>query len=67
MAQYIHSRTIHTITIDVNDDVIGKIEEGDEVEIILSSRFGQTRSKMGYTGVQRLVFGQEPKRPPSDY
>lgn len=31
------TRTTHTITIDLPDDVIGKIQHGDEVEVIFSS------------------------------
>ena len=45
MSQHISSRTIHTIHIDLQDDVLGKIEQGDEVEVILSSRLGMSTAK----------------------
>lgn len=45
MAQHIHSRTIHTVTIDLQDDILAKLEAGDEVEIVLQSRNGQSRAK----------------------
>lgn len=57
MAQQVQTRTIHTITIDVQDDVLSKIEEGDEVEVLLVSRYGATSSKkLTYRDIQRLVF-----------
>lgn len=56
MAQHIDSRTIHTIHIDLNDNILEKLEAGDEVEVVLSSRNGQTRAKkLSYTDVLDLL------------
>ena len=45
MAQSVETRTIHTIRIDLQDDVLAKIEQGDEVEVILQGRSGATTAK----------------------
>lgn len=37
MAIRSETRTTHTITIDLPDDVIGKIQYGDDVEVIFNS------------------------------
>ncbi len=37
MAIRSETRTTHTITIDLPDDVLAKIEAGDEVEVIFQS------------------------------
>ena len=58
MAQHIASRTVHTIHIDLNDDVLGKIEVMDEVEVVLSSRNGQTATrKLTYRDLRNLLEG----------
>lgn len=38
MAIHSDTRTIHTIHIDIPDDVMGKMEANDEIEIVLHSR-----------------------------
>ena len=38
MAIRSETRTIHTIVIDLPDDVIGSMETGDEIEVIFNSR-----------------------------
>ena len=65
MVQHVETRTIHTIFIDIEDKVLEKIEDGDEVEVVLQSRFGSTSSKMNYRAIQRVVFGNDmrPERP----
>lgn len=50
MAQHIDSRTIHTIRIDLQDDILGKIEQGDEVEVVLMTRSG------GITNAKKLTY-----------
>ena len=63
MAQKRDTRTIHTILIDVQDDIIGGIEVGDEVEIVLVSRDGMTRPiKLSSGNIQRLVNPYAPLR-----
>ena len=58
MAQTVQSRTIHTIFIDVQDDILAKIESADEVEVVLSSRNGQTSpKKLTYRDLRFLVDG----------
>lgn len=37
MAIRSETRTTHTITIPLPDDVIGKIQSGDEVEVVFTS------------------------------
>ena len=37
MAIHSTTRTTHTITIPLPDDVIGKIQTGDEVEVVFTS------------------------------
>lgn len=37
------TRTIHTITIDLPDDVLARIESMDEVEVIFNSRLSKGR------------------------
>lgn len=49
MAQRVTTRVIHTIDIDLQDDVLAKIESGDEVEVRFNYR-GET------TSVKRLTF-----------
>jgi hypothetical protein len=56
MSQHVDTRTIHTITIDVQDDVIGKVEEGDEVEFVLTTRYGPlSRKKATWRDIQTIV------------
>lgn len=50
MSQNIESRTVHTIYIDLSDDVISKIEYGDDVYVVLQSR-------NSYTAPKRLSHG----------
>lgn len=40
MAIRSETRTTHTITIDIPDDVLAKIEQGDEVEVFFNGRGG---------------------------
>lgn len=61
MSQHVDTRTIHTIHIDIEDQVISRIEEGDEVEIVLHGRSGSSQSKMSYAAIQRVVFGVKPE------
>jgi len=49
MGQVRTTRTIHTIAIDLLDDVLSGIEEGDEVEVVL-------RSRAGYTSTKKLTY-----------
>lgn len=59
MAQHVTTRTIHTVTIDVQDDVLSRIEMGDEIEIVLASRNGVTRPmKLNYGNVRDLTEGR---------
>lgn len=44
MAIYSNTRTIHTITIDLPDDVLAKIESCDEVEVVFNSRLVRGRT-----------------------
>lgn len=43
MAIRSETRTIHTITIDLPDDVLARIEKYDEVEVIFNSRLAAGR------------------------
>lgn len=59
MAQRIDTRTIHTIFIDIQDDILGKFEANDEVEVVLSSRSGQTLpKKLSYRDLTHLTNGK---------
>lgn len=67
MAIRSETRTTHTITIDIPDDVLAKIEEGDEVEIMLNGRGGfdmrmPRPMRLSYSWVRYLLSG-----PPSRY
>jgi hypothetical protein len=66
MSQHVTTRTIHTIHIDIEDQVISRIEDGDEVEVVLQGRSGSSQSKMSYSAIQRVVFGVHPERVPRD-
>jgi DNA-binding protein Fis len=56
MGQRVNTRTIHTIEIDVLDDVLAKIDRNDEVEIVLVGRNGQTLAKkLTYRDLDRLI------------
>ncbi|MCA1806260.1 MAG: hypothetical protein LC687_00045 [Actinobacteria bacterium] len=61
MAQHIHSRTIHTISIDLQDDVLAKIEAGDEVEVVLQGRSGASRPKKLTFGDLRDLLSDSPR------
>lgn len=65
MAQHITSRTIHTIHIDVQDDVLARIDAGaDEVDVVLVSRTGNTAPKrLTYRDIQRLLGATEVTMP----
>ena len=50
------TRTVHTLTIDVPDDVLGALEIGDQVEVVLVSRSGGTGPKtLTYRDLERLL------------
>jgi len=50
------TRTVHTITIDMPDDVLGALEIGDQVEVVLVSRTGHTGPKtLTYRDIERLL------------
>lgn len=53
MAIHSDTRTIHTITIDLPDDVIGKIQVGDTVEVAFRSSTAAGR----LPAPQRLSWG----------
>jgi hypothetical protein len=56
MAQTRQTRTTHTIVIDLEDHVLGAVEVGDEVEVILRSRGGDTRpKKLTWGDIDRLL------------
>lgn len=58
MAQRIDSRTIHTIHIDLTDDVLAVLESGNEVEIVLHAGSGNTSAKkLTYRDVESLIDG----------
>lgn len=60
MAQQVDTRTIHTITIDLEDQVLGGIESGDEVEIIFRSRGSYSAPrKLTFRDVSRLLEGAD--------
>ena len=61
MSVRISTRTVHTIEIDVPDDVLGNVEVGDDVEVVLVSRFGQTqRRRLPYRDLSNLLAGSKP-------
>jgi hypothetical protein len=71
MAQRIYSRTIHTIQVDVQDDVLAKIEAGDEVEVVLMGRNGIPTSakKLSPRDIDQLLDNDgmiRPKRSSKD-
>ena len=45
MAQQVTTRTIHTVVIDVQDDILAGISDTDIVEIVLAGRNDYTRPK----------------------
>lgn len=53
------TRTTHTITIPLPDDVIGKIQTGDEVEVVFTSSVcggrGQRPLKLSYGWINYLM------------
>lgn len=53
------TRTIHTITIALPDDVLAKIEQGDEVEVMFHSREAYGRmprpTRLSYSLVSYLM------------
>ena len=62
MAIHSETRTIHTIIIDLPDDVIGKIEAGDQVEVMFNSRVSKgrmPRPMMLSWGMLRWITGQD--------
>lgn len=61
MAMHKETRTIHTIYIDLLDDVLAGIESPmDEVEIVVQSRTGQAQAKK-LTYRDRLVILGDPE------
>jgi len=61
MAQQVHTRTIHTITIDLEDKVFAGIEDGDEVEVQFVHRNGSMLSspkKLTRQDLRRLTDGR---------
>ena len=63
MSVYSETRTIHTITIDMPDNVLGKIEQGDEVEVQFRSRTAGGRTprpiRLSYSWLRYLLWGEE--------
>jgi hypothetical protein len=58
MAQNITTRVIHTVSIDIQDDILGAIESSnDQVEVVLVSRNGGTTSakRLTYRDLQSLL------------
>lgn len=56
MSQRVDTRTIHTITIDLEDQVLAGIESGDEVEIIFMTRSRPlSPKKLTFRDVSRLL------------
>lgn len=56
MAINSQTRTVHTIFIDLPDDVLGKIGSGDQVELVLQSRDGATRAiAVNYGNMRNLI------------
>jgi hypothetical protein len=53
MAMHTETRTIHTIHIDLTDEVLARIEAGDEVEIAFNSRTAAGRIPRPF----RLSYG----------
>lgn len=59
------TRTTHTITIDLPDDVVGKIQMGDEVEVIFQCRTEWTQEvrqprpmKLSYAWTRFITNGR---------
>jgi hypothetical protein len=60
MAQQVTTRTIHTITIDIQDDVLAGICDTDIVEIVLAGRNGFTRPKtLTYRDITTLTADRD--------
>jgi hypothetical protein len=54
--QRIETRTIHTITIDLQDDILAGLQFGDEVEVVLTHRGGITsRKRLTYRDLTTLL------------
>jgi hypothetical protein len=53
------TRTIHTIHIDLTDEVLARIEAGDEVEVMLHSRTAAGRTprpfRLSYSWLRYLT------------
>lgn len=49
------THTTHTISIDLPDDIMGKLDEGDEVQVILCAREGTASFKISYASLRRLM------------
>jgi hypothetical protein len=61
MSQSVYTRTIHTITIDVQDDVLAAVETGDQIEIVLMSHNGGTTPmRVSPSNVATLCDGSDP-------
>jgi hypothetical protein len=64
MAITSETRTIHTVFIDLPDDIVGKWEFGDQVEIVVASRNGSARSKKLTWGDVNALTEENPSNRP---
>ena len=58
MAIYSETRTVHTVHVQLPDDVLGRIEQGDEVEVQFHSRAANRLPapiRLSYTALHRLT------------
>lgn len=61
MAIHSDTRTIHTIHIDLPDDILGKMEAGDEIEVMFHTRAegGRVPSPIKLSwAMKRWIFGE---------
>jgi hypothetical protein len=49
------TRTIETITATIPDDVLGKVTQDAELEIVIASRYGAITRKISYGDIRRLT------------
>jgi len=61
MGQTRDTRTIHTITIDLQDDMLSSVEPADEVEIVIRGRYGTATKKLTYRERMLMLGEMEPK------
>lgn len=63
MAQQVTTRTIHTVVIDVQDNILAGISDTDIVEIVLAGRNGFTRPKtLTYRDITALTADHDTYR-----